>query len=98
MSIPSTRRIILTLFTSKSCSLCVDAKHAIKQVQKRVPFDFEQKDIKAPENSNWFEKYKYDIPVLHLNNQFIFKHRIEQNELEETLRKFKETGIVDYRK
>jgi len=36
MSIPSTRRILLTLFTSKSCSLCVDAKYVIEQVQKKV--------------------------------------------------------------
>ncbi|CAB4417431.1 DUF836-domain-containing protein [Rhizophagus irregularis] len=95
MSIPPTRRILLTLFTSKSCSLCVNAKDVIKHVQKRIPFDFEQKDIKVPENLSWFEKYKYDIPVLHLNDQFILKHRVEQDELEKILRKFKETGIVD---
>ncbi|GBC00422.1 hypothetical protein RclHR1_03850020 [Rhizophagus clarus] len=94
MSTPSMRRILLTLFTSKSCSLCVDAKNVIGH----IPFDFEQKDVKAPENLNWFEMYKYDIPVLHLNDQFILKHRIEQDELEKILRKFKETGIVDQKK
>ncbi|CAG8516899.1 10922_t:CDS:2 [Funneliformis caledonium] len=94
MVISPARRILLTLFTSKSCSLCIDAKYTIEKVQKKIPCDFEQKDIKAPENSDWFEKYKHDIPVLHINNQFIFKHRIKQDELERVLNKYKETGTV----
>ncbi|CAG8670431.1 17950_t:CDS:2 [Dentiscutata erythropus] len=90
----STNRIILTLFTSKSCSLCVDAKYTIDQVRKKIPFDFIQKDIKHSENSVWFHKYKYDIPILHLNDQFLFKHKVKQDKLELVLKKFQENGKI----
>ena len=34
-------------------------------------------DITAPGNERWFERYKYDIPVLHLNGRFLAKHRLQ---------------------
>ncbi|CAG8696698.1 5586_t:CDS:2 [Cetraspora pellucida] len=90
----SVNRMILTLFTSKSCSLCIDAKYAIDQVGKKIPFDLIQKDIKLSENSIWLHKYKYDIPILHLNDQFLFKHKVKQDKLELVLKRFQETGKI----
>ncbi|CAG8581794.1 2195_t:CDS:2 [Acaulospora morrowiae] len=89
MSTPA-RRIVLTLFTSKQCSLCVDAKHSIEQ----IPFELIHKDIKLPENFSWFQRYKYDIPILHLNNQFLFKHRVSSEKLETVLKKYLKNGII----
>ncbi|CAG8488176.1 1076_t:CDS:2 [Scutellospora calospora] len=90
----STHRMILTLFTSRSCSLCVDAKYAIDQVRSKIAFDLIQKDIKLSENLAWFHKYKYDIPVLHLNDKFLFKHKVKQDKLELVLKKFQKTGKI----
>lgn len=36
----------------------------------------EEIDITAVGNKEWFEKYKYDIPVIHLNGQEIMRHRV----------------------
>ncbi|KAG9292860.1 hypothetical protein G9A89_016222 [Geosiphon pyriformis] len=91
----TSRRILLTLFTSKNCSLCDEAKESIGRVGKKIKFDLEQKDIYAPENQEWFRKYKFDIPVLHLNHQFLFQHRIKEETLEGTLKKYLETGIIE---
>lgn len=40
---------------------------------------FEEVDITLPENKPWFKKYKYDIPVLHINGKFMLKHRFDHN-------------------
>lgn len=34
----------------------------------------------------WFSKYKYDIPVLHIDNQFWIKHRLEEGVAREGLK------------
>lgn len=34
-------------------------------------------DISLPENKEWYKKYRYDIPVFHLNGQFLMKHRAD---------------------
>lgn len=34
-------------------------------------------DISLPENKEWYKKYRYDIPVFHLNGQFLMKHRVD---------------------
>ncbi|CAG8485399.1 2868_t:CDS:2 [Paraglomus brasilianum] len=94
MSVPS-RRILLTLFTSKNCSLCEEAKIVLERVRHKIPFELEQKDIRAPGNEKWFEEYKYDIPVLHLNGSFLLEHRINEETLEKTLTKFNSDGVVE---
>lgn len=44
-------------------------------------------DITLPENSAWYNKYKYDIPVFHLNGKFLMKHRVDLQKFEDRLRK-----------
>lgn len=40
------------------------------------PISLEQVDITDKENREWFDKYKYDIPVLHLEGEYWIKHRM----------------------
>lgn len=42
-----------------------------------VQFVLQQVDISLPENSIWFNRYRWDIPVFHLNGQFVMKHRVD---------------------
>ncbi|CAG8754966.1 5542_t:CDS:1, partial [Ambispora leptoticha] len=51
--------------------------------------------IYEPGNRKWLEQYKYDIPVLHMNNQFLFQHWIKEDKLENVLKKYQETGIIE---
>lgn len=44
-------------------------------------------DITLPENSAWYDKYKYDIPVFHLNGKFLMKHQVDIQKFEDQLMK-----------
>lgn len=50
-------------------------------------FILQEVDITLPENSAWYDKYKYDIPVFHLNGKFLMKHRVNIQKFEDQLRK-----------
>ena len=41
------------------------------------------------------DKYMFDIPVVHLNNQFLTMHRVAEDKLSDALRKFDATGVVE---
>ncbi|KAJ7335648.1 hypothetical protein JRQ81_013589 [Phrynocephalus forsythii] len=76
---------VLTLFTKKPCPLCDEAKAVLEPYKHK--FILQEIDISLPHNSAWFEKYKYDIPVFHLNGQFLMKHRVDMEKLEDHLLK-----------
>ncbi|NWI64344.1 YD286 protein, partial [Todus mexicanus] len=50
-------------------------------------FILQEVDITLPENSLWYDKYKYDIPVFHLNGKFLMKHQVDVQKFEEQLMK-----------
>ncbi|XP_073481019.1 glutaredoxin-like protein C5orf63 homolog isoform X1 [Aquarana catesbeiana] len=76
---------VLTLFTKDPCPLCDEAKETLTPFMER--FVLEQVDITLPENSIWYDRYKYDIPVFHLNGQFLMMHRVNLKKLEKSLSK-----------
>ncbi|RLV90216.1 hypothetical protein DV515_00014523, partial [Chloebia gouldiae] len=60
-------------------------------------FILQEVDITLPENSVWYDKYKYDIPVFHLNGKFLMKHRVNIQKFEDQLRKMElqsETSVA----
>lgn len=63
-----------------------------------LPFSFtfqyqlEKVDITLPENKRWYKMYRFDIPVFHLNNKFLMKHRVDHEKLNSELLKFEEPG------
>ncbi len=69
----------VTFFTRKNCSLCVEGRKVLDQALRKVPLELTVIDI--DENPEWFDEYKWDVPVLHLNDEFAFKHRFELQEL-----------------
>ena len=75
----------VTFFTKPDCTLCGGAWFVIDRVRAQIPFDVEQVDISAPGNEKWFEAYKHDIPVVHLNGQEIFRHRVDEKQLRRLL-------------
>lgn len=48
-------------------------------------FIFHEVDIRRPENRRWFGMYRYEIPVFHLNEKFLMKHRVDLKLLEDEL-------------
>lgn len=66
---------VLTLYTKEDCSLCDKALEVLKPYNHQ--FELETVDISLPENKEWYKNYRYDIPVFHLNGQFLMKHRAD---------------------
>lgn len=79
---------VITLFTKDPCPLCDEAKKALEPYKNR--FILQEVDITLPENSDWFERYKFDIPVFHLNGQFLMMHRVNISKLEKQLQKLEQ--------
>jgi len=47
-------------------------------------------DITLPENEHYYNLYRYDIPVFHVYEEFICKHRVDLKEFEAALEKYKD--------
>lgn len=72
--------ITIKLFTKEGCTLCDKVKDVLFQVREEHPHTLLQVDITDENHQEWYSKYKYDIPVLHLNDKFWIKHRITLEE------------------
>uniref|UniRef100_A0A381LHQ9 Glutaredoxin-like protein n=1 Tax=Blumeria graminis f. sp. tritici 96224 TaxID=1268274 RepID=A0A381LHQ9_BLUGR len=67
-SIPrSFHNIRITLFTRVNCSLCVDAKKTLADVQKIRPFEYREINVMDPESLGWRDIYEFDVPVVSIS-------------------------------
>lgn len=61
----------------------------IKLVEELAPYmdrlHLEKVDITKPENRKYFKEYRYDIPVLHINGEFLCMHRLDAELLDTKL-------------
>jgi hypothetical protein len=70
----------VTLFTKEECTLCDKVKAVLEQTRSARPHALYSVDIADPRNQVWWDRYKYDIPVLHIGGRFWIKHRITSEE------------------
>jgi hypothetical protein len=70
----------VTLFTKEECTLCDKVKDVLEQVRAERPHALYSVDIADPRNAPWWDKYKYDIPVLHVGGRFWIKHRLSADD------------------
>ncbi|XP_004686733.2 PREDICTED: glutaredoxin-like protein C5orf63 homolog [Condylura cristata] len=91
LSAAKTALPVLTLFTKDPCPLCDEAKEVLKPYKNR--FILQEVDITLPENSAWYERYKFDIPVFHLNGQFLMMHQVNISTLEKQLQKLEQQSV-----
>jgi hypothetical protein len=52
----------LILYSKPGCHLCEGLQEKLEQIQQ-LPVELEIRDITT--NSQWFERYQFEIPVLH---------------------------------
>jgi glutaredoxin len=73
----------IKILSKPDCHLCDEAKETIQRVTKRLPIEIDVIDIeKDPE---LFNQYRYDIPVIFLDERKIFKHRVDEQKLKKIL-------------
>lgn len=53
--------------------------------------EFERVDIMLPKNKEWYDKYKYDIPVFHMDGEFLMKHRVDLERFKQKLSEAQKT-------
>jgi hypothetical protein len=75
--------IVVTLFTKEGCTLCDTVQTILYEMRHVYPHRLVAVDITDAEyRPIWYERYQYDIPVLHINGQYWTKHRITTTEAE----------------
>lgn len=68
----SIRQVSLTFFTKETCQLCTNARAILYKTLENEKFqniNVKVVDIMKPENSDAFDKYCYDVPVLHVDRE-----------------------------
>lgn len=67
---------VVQLFTKQGCTLCDKVTDVLRSVRESHPHTLEAVDITDEDKLDWFDKYKYDIPVLHIEGKYWEKHRL----------------------
>ena len=74
------------LYTKAGCTLCDVAKGVLQEAAEEQPHTLVAVDITDVEHTSWWDKYKYDIPVLHIDDMYWAKHRISLEDSQEALK------------
>lgn len=73
----------VTIYGKPDCCLCDEAMAVLLGVQERTPFTIEKVDITG--DPVLASRYRFSIPVIHIDGRFAFKHRIDEARLIELL-------------
>ncbi|KAG7348860.1 glutaredoxin [Nitzschia inconspicua] len=80
----------VTLYTKEGCTLCDKAKDVLFALKDQHPHSLQQVDITDREHREWWDRYKYDIPVLHINDMYWTKHRLTTDDVTKALMQAKD--------
>ncbi|XP_060525415.1 acetyl-CoA acetyltransferase, mitochondrial isoform X2 [Cylas formicarius] len=82
-NIPRNTIPTLTLYTKDPCQLCDELKVDLESYKNVVRV--ETVDISKKQNLRWLRLYRYEIPVVFLNGEFLCKHRLDKELFERKL-------------
>ncbi|XP_062045785.1 glutaredoxin-like protein C5orf63 homolog isoform X2 [Lepus europaeus] len=85
----NTMQLARTSFVTFWRNLCA-SKTTLPVLTLFTKFILQEVDITLPENSAWYDRYRLDIPVFHLNGQFLMMHRVNTSKLEKQLLKLEQ--------
>ena len=69
----------VTLFSRSGCHLCDEMKAVLRRVQQRVSVSVEEVDIST--DGALEQQYGSQIPVLHVDGQFVARYRMSEARL-----------------
>jgi Glutaredoxin-like domain (DUF836) len=90
--------ITICLYTKRDCTLCDQVKDVLYSIRTTHPHSLMQIDITddmehcsttTTGDTSWWNKYKYDIPVLHLNGQYWCKHKLSVPQAQQALEAYR---------
>jgi glutaredoxin len=69
----------ITLYSKEGCHLCENAKEALFELED--DFEIELKEVDITTRSELFEKYKYTIPVMVVDDAIVLESRIDARKI-----------------
>ena len=69
----------VTFYTKAGCHLCDDARNMLDEIAAQTAYELTEIDIRR--DTELFERYRYRIPVIMLNETIAAEGRIDYNEL-----------------
>ncbi len=73
----------VTLYARPGCHLCEVVKEQLETIRREMDFHIEERNI--DEEASLRERYNDDIPVVAVNGQDVFKHRMDIAKFREML-------------
>jgi hypothetical protein len=64
------------IYSKPSCSLCDEAIEVVERVRARIPFEL--RIISILEDPAGMAAWRYDIPVVLIDGELAFKHRVDE--------------------
>ncbi len=68
------------IYSKPACSLCDEAIAVLERVRARHPFEL--RIISILEDPEAMMAWRYDIPVVFINGELAFKHRVDEQTVE----------------
>lgn len=75
---------VVTLYSKPGCHLCEEARDALMRVQKTQPFQLAE--INIQDDPALLAEYGEQIPVVLLNETFLFEYVVDESRLRELLK------------
>ena len=72
-------KLKVVFYTKAGCHLCDDARDLLEDLAADFPFELTETDIRS--DMGIFERYRYRIPVIIINDQVTVEGRIAQTDL-----------------
>lgn len=83
----------LVIYFTPACAHCEDAKQVLERVRPYEPFELEEVDITLDRVA--FGLHADKVPVVTLNGQVVFRHRVDEDRLIRRLRLARQEMIAD---
>lgn len=79
------QRAKVEIYTKAACSLCEQALTVLEHVRTRLPFELTQTELSP--GTALYEQYRYDLPVVWVDGELVFRHQVSLRELEARVRR-----------
>jgi glutaredoxin len=76
-------RRVVEIYSKPDCSLCDAALATLKAVQRCIPFELVERDVR--QDKVLAERWRYDIPVVCIDGEVAFCGRVSAEALERRL-------------
>jgi glutaredoxin len=82
-TLSTSEKALVIIYSRPGCHLCEEAKQAIESAQCANEYALEEIDIES--DVVLLQRYRYDIPVITINGEEAFRHKVTADEFRRRL-------------